>query len=55
MTAEKSEPEFVVLEGRLLVAKVLWRKDRSIAADLFRNLADHDAGRAMEREVRLEF
>ena len=51
--SELLEPEFVVLNGRLLVAAVPSRKERSITADLYRNLSEYRRNAAMERKVRL--
>ena len=40
---------FLVVDGKMRVAHVIERGHRSITADVFRNLDDYRAGRAMER------
>jgi len=47
--------EYVVIDGRFLVAAVVSRSNRSITADLYRNLSDLRAGRVMERGITLAF
>lgn len=45
----RSPQYFVILDGAMLVADVLERKGGSMTADLYRNVSDFQAGKAMER------
>jgi hypothetical protein len=45
--------DYVVLDGRFLIAEVLEREGRSIVANLFKNPKAFVSDDAMEREVRL--
>ena len=44
---------FVLMGGKMLVVDVTKRGGGSMVADLYRNVADFKAGKAMERAVRL--
>lgn len=50
----RSRPEFVILNGMWLVADIKQRDGNSMVADLYRNLSDKQADKAMERQVSLE-
>ena len=49
----KARFDIVVREGRMLVAEIADKNDRSITANLYRNLDDFREGRAMERGANL--
>ncbi len=46
--------DYVILDGRMLVAAIRERDGRSITADLYRNPEDFRKGMAIERGVRLQ-
>ena len=52
--AVSREPEYVVLDGAFYPAEITDRKGDSMVANLYRNLAEFEAGRTMERDVRLK-
>lgn len=45
--------DYIVLDGRFLIAEVTDREGRSIVADLYRNPGDFVSDQAMERQVSL--
>lgn len=47
--------DYIVLEGRFLIAEVLEREGRSIIANLYVNQGDFVSDHAMERQVGLRF
>lgn len=50
---KRTPQHYVLLNGAMLVADVLERKDGSMTADLYRNVSDFRSGVAMERAVKL--
>jgi hypothetical protein len=49
----KTPQHFVALEGKLFIADNIRRKGGSMTADLYRNVTEFQAGRAMERAASL--
>ena len=52
--AVSRKPEYVVLDGVFYAVEITARKGDSMVASLYRNLAEFEAGRTMERGVRLK-
>jgi len=51
---DETEPQFVFMNGLAFVAVVYEKDERSLVADLYRNMQDFTGGAPMERSVKLD-